>query len=342
MQDFIYGVDLGWVSQLESQGVRWIDRDMKEADPIAALKDMGANSVRLRVFVDPPKEAYWTKPEKEIQGRKFGGETCMLGFCDKNSVLEMAARVKKQDMKLMIDIHYSDHFADPVYQDIPKEWENDSFEEMKERVAQHTRDILELLTSHDIYPDWVQVGNEIDSGILLPMGSFDDNPEQLVTFLNEGYRAVKACCPECRVITHINCGNDYQRCTRFFDTFFALGGQTDIMGFSYYPYWVRMRHDERKLHDDMTRLAQKYQMPLMLTEIGGPENEEEETYQLLISAVRAIRTVPDGQGLGIFFWEPEVGAELLPDHYILGAARLVKENCLQFTKAMSAYADSQS
>ncbi len=341
VQDFIYGVDLGWVSQLESQGVRWIDRDMKEADPIAALKDMGANAVRLRVFVDPPKEAYWRKPEKEFEGKSFGGETCMLGFCDKDSVLEMAVRVKKQDMKLMIDIHYSDHFADPVYQDIPKEWENDSFEEMKERVAQHTRDILELLTSHDIYPDWVQVGNEIDSGILLPMGSFDDNPEQLVAFLNEGYRAVKACCPECRVVTHINCGSDYQRSARFFDTFFALGGQTDIMGFSYYPYWVRMKHDERKLHDDMTRLAQKYHSPLMITEIGGPENEEEETYQLLVSAVRALKAVPDGQGLGIFFWEPEVGADLLPDHYILGAARLVKENCLQFTKAMSAYADSQ-
>ena len=64
MQDFIYGVDMGWVSQLESQGVRWIDRDMKETDPIAALKDMGENAVRLPVFVNPTKEAYWKKPEK--------------------------------------------------------------------------------------------------------------------------------------------------------------------------------------------------------------------------------------------------------------------------------------
>lgn len=341
VRDFIYGADLGWVSQLESQGVCWIDDNGNQTDPVEALKDMGVNAVRLRVFVNPPKEARWRKPRKRIEGGTVGGEECMLGFCDKESVLKMADRVKRQHMKLMIDFHYSDHFADPVFQDIPAAWEKDSFEDMCKRVAEHTEEVLQLLKAHDICPDWVQVGNEIESGILLPTGSFEEQPEQLVSLLGEGYRAIKACCPACSVVTHVNCGNDYDRCTRFFDTFFAYGGQTDIMAFSYYPYWMRIVHDEQTLQDHLTRLSQKYRRPVMISEIGGPEHEAEETYQLLVSAVRAVKSVPDGQGLGLFYWEPEVGADLLPDHYILGASAAVGENRLQFTKAMSAYAASQ-
>ncbi|MCM1184758.1 MAG: glycosyl hydrolase 53 family protein [Roseburia sp.] len=341
MRDFVYGVDVSWVSQLEAQGVYWVDRKGIRADPFALLKDMGANAVRLRVFVNPPKEASWTKPEKEFAGRKFGPEECMLGFCDKDGVLELAKRAKEQEMRLMVDFHYSDHFADPVFQDIPKAWENDSYERLLERVARHTEEVLELLGAHDIHPEWVQVGNELNTGLLLPVGSTREHPKQLVGLLNAGYQAVKKCCPDCSVVTHISGGNDYNLCTRFFDVFFEYGGMTDIMGFSYYPYWVQITHDAQKLQEDMTRLADKYRKPLMLSEIGGEEKKEEDSYRLLYSAVRAIRDIPKERGLGVFYWEPEVGAELLTDHYPLGAARLVDEKGLQFTKAMEAYRDSR-
>lgn len=336
-KDFIYGVDLGWVNQFEARGIYWIDKNGNRTDPIQALKAMGANAVRLRVFVNPPKEAYWHKYEKRFEGKTFGNEDCMLGFCDKESVLEMAKRVKALDMRLMIDFHYSDHFADPVYQDIPKEWANDSFEMLKERVAQHTKEVLTLLTVHAIYPEWIQVGNEVNSGILLPVGSISDAPEQFTALLNTGYDSVKVCCPDSQVVTHISGGMDFDKCAKFFETFFQYGGKTDIMGFSYYPYWEQAQHEEEKLRRDMEAFAAKYQKPVMLSEIGSPENEEEESYQLLKSAVRAIKAVSDGQGLGLFYWEPDAGADFLPDHYILGAARKAGENCLQFTKAMSAY-----
>lgn len=337
MEEFIYGVDLSWVSQLEYQGVYWVNQDGNKVDPVEELKAAGANAVRLRVFVNPPKEAYWKKPKKEFMGMVIGGEECMLGFCDKESVLKMAKRVKAQGLKLMIDFHYSDYFADPVFQDIPKEWENENFEGCMQRIGQHTKEVLELLAAHNAIPDWVQVGNEINTGILIPVGSIKENPTQLVKLLNTGYEAVKACCPECKVVTHISGGHDYNICTKFFDIFFQYGGQTDIMGFSYYPYWVCITHDEQKLCEDMTKLSEKYQKPLMLSEIGGLETKEEETYQLLESTVCAIKAVPNGKGLGIFYWEPEVGADLLPDHYPLGTARLIKDKCLQFTKAMYAY-----
>lgn len=227
-QDFTYGVDLGWVSQLEKQGITWTDKSGKHVDPLQALKSMGATAVRLRVFVNPPENAMWCKPKKQAYGREFGGEECMLGLCDGKNVLEMAKRVKKLDMDLMIDFHYSDHFADPIYQDIPQAWETLDQDGLKQKVREHTKEVLTLLTEHNIYPDWVQVGNEINSGILLPAGSSSANPQFLVELLNAGYEAVKECCPDCQVVTHISGGNDYNMCTRFFDVFFQNGGKTDI------------------------------------------------------------------------------------------------------------------
>ena len=341
-QDFIYGVDLGWVSQLEKQGIAWTDKYGNTVEPIQALKEMGATAVRLRVFVNPPESAMWQKPKKQAYGREFGGEVCMLGLCDSQNVLKMAQRVKNLDMDLMIDFHYSDHFADPIYQDIPQEWKTLDQNGLKQKVREHTKEVLTLLSEHNIYPDWVQVGNEINSGILLPEGSSSGNPQFLVELLNTGYEAVKECCPDCQVVTHISGGNDYNMCTKFFDAFFQNGGKTDIMGFSYYPYWVQMKHDEEKLTKDMTALADKYQKPLMLAEIGGPETEEKETYELLCSAIRSIQAVPDYQGKGIFYWEPEVGADLLPDQYPLGAARVNGEKNIQFTCVMNAYKDAQA
>lgn len=110
-KEFAYGADFGWVSQLEEEGVTWVDECGNRTEPVREAVRMGLNAVRLRVFVDPPSESYWAKTSDE---------KCMLGFCDKESVLKMAGRVKEAGLKLMIDFHYSDHFADPQYQDIPE------------------------------------------------------------------------------------------------------------------------------------------------------------------------------------------------------------------------------
>jgi arabinogalactan endo-1,4-beta-galactosidase len=339
-ENFAYGVDLGWLSQLEAQGVYWIDDENNKTDPIELLKNMGANAVRLRVFVNPPRDAYWQKPKKECYGNVIGGEDCMLGFCDKDSVLEMSKRVKEHGMRLMIDIHYSDHFADPIFQDIPKEWENDDVAGLIKRVEGHTKEVIGLLADNNIFPEWVQVGNEINTGILLPMGSSKNNPDNLIAFLNSGYKAVKECSPESLVVTHIAGGHDYDVCKKFFDMFFEKGGLTDIMGFSYYPYWMRIEHNADRLKNIMTKLSEKYKKPLLLSEIGAREDEEDESYEFLLSSVRAIKDLPNQMGQGVFWWEPEVGADLLPDHYILGAARVVKDKSIRFTKAINAYKDS--
>lgn len=331
-KDIAFGVDLGWVSQLEAQGVSWVDENDNQVDPIDALMEMGADSVRLRVFVNPPKEAYWKKREDE---------TCMLGFADAQGVLEMAKRVKEKGLTLMIDFHYSDHFADPQFQDIPEAWKEDDNEGLGKRVYEHTKEVLMLLTQNGIYPEWVQVGNEINPGLLLPNGSSKDAPQVMVSFLNAGYDAVKECCPDCQVITHLAGIDIAEWVASFLEVFFQEGGKTDIIGFSHYPYWYRlMGGDERKIEDlqeNLTRFSRKYQKPVMIVEVGGPEGEEQETYDLLCETIEAVKNVPENMGLGVYYWEPEVGRALLPDQYPLGAAVLVKEKTLRFTKAMTAY-----
>ncbi|MCM1145507.1 MAG: arabinogalactan endo-1,4-beta-galactosidase [Blautia sp.] len=329
-EKIVLGVDLGWVSQLESRGIRWVDDDGNQIDPLQAVKNMGANTVRLRVFVNPPKEAFWQKKD---------GSVCMLGFADKESVLEMAKRVKDMDMDLMIDFHYSDHFADPQYQDIPDAWKADDAEGLKERVYSHTKEVLTLLGENGIYPVWVQVGNEINPGILHPYGSLKENPETLVKFLNAGYEAAKECCPDCKVITHITGVYRSNWCDPFLENFFKNGGKTDVLGFSHYPYWFKVEQSAEFLLGHLMRYEEQYHMPIMICEVGGPEEDAELTYNLIVNTIKALESLPEDEGLGVVYWEPEVGAVLLPDKYPLGAARLLDEHTLQFTNALKAYQD---
>lgn len=327
MKKMIYGVDLGWASQLESMGYGWLDEDGRKGDLLAISKELGVNAVRLRVFVDPPEDAFWMKGEKE---------RVMLGFCDARSVLRMAKRVKEQNLKLMIDFHYSDHFADPLVQDIPEAWKNDSQEQLEKRVYCHTREVLQLLADHDIVPEWVQVGNEINNGMMWPKGSLKESPEALVRFLNAGYEAVKEICPDCQVITHLASVCSGELCEPFWKNFFARGGKTDIMGFSYYPYWEKLESSKELLAGWLKRYAEEYHKPVMITEIGGPDYDEEGSYQIMQDAIAAMREM-DQEELGIFYWEPEGTAEILPDGYPLCAAKLAGSKTLQYNKALKAY-----
>lgn len=330
IQKFAFGVDLGWISQLEERGFRWVDEQNNEIDPIQASKDMGADSVRLRVFVDPPKESFWQKED---------GTICMLGYCDAQSVLEVSKRVKEKNMRLMIDFHYSDYFADPMCQDIPAEWADDDYETLAKRVYQHTKDVLSLLKDNDIYPEWVQVGNEINPGLMLPKAGLEKNPKELVMILNAGYDAVKECFPDCQVITHLAGVDHRDWCEPFLENFFENNGKTDILGFSYYPYWYQSAPDKEVLFQCLKTYAEEYEKPVMVVEVGGEDDDEEGTYQLVKDSIEAVMELPKQQGLGVFYWEPEVNREILPDKYPLGAAKLLDEHTLQFTRVISAYRD---
>lgn len=325
---FEYGVDLGWASQIESRGYSWINEDGNTEDIVKLVKDMGATSVRLRLFVNPPKEGYWDKPT---------GDRCMLGFCDTQSVISFAKRVKNEGLSLMLDFHYSDLFADPQFQIVPKDWENDTVAQMTQHVHDYTKETLEAFKNQGIEPRYVQNGNEINPGLLLPYGDLNKEPQNMTNFLNASYDAIKEVFPNTEVITHIAMVTDLEGCSNFFRTYFGHGGKTDMLGFSYYPYWYGGVHQPALLSDNINKMSAEFDKDVMITEVGGEQDDEESSYTIVKDTIEATKNIPNKRGRGVYYWEPEACKELLSDGYMLCASVPVGDNKLKFNKALKAY-----
>lgn len=329
------GADIGWISQLQSNGISWVNDYGVTENPLKILKDHGIDSVRLRVFVNPPENAQWTKKD---------GTTCLLGYADKDSVLEMAKQAKALGLKIMIDFHYSDHFADPAYQDIPEAWSNHSVEQLKQDVYEHTYDVMTTLANAGIYPEWVQVGNENNSGMLWPHGYIWGNgstPDvtNWTSFINKGYEAVKKVSPSSKVILHLAKGHENHLFRNIFDALTAAGAKYDVIGMSYYPYWAGLDYKDsvEDLAYNLNDMASRYNKEVMVVEVGGLENDETESYNLIKAVMNAVNKVPNNKGLGVFYWEPAVASSVLPDEYPLGACKEVSPNLLKFTTALDAF-----
>lgn len=334
--DISYGADIGWLSQLEDQGVTYVDDNGIEADALELLKDKGVNAVRIRAFVNPPSDFQWTKP--------LNGSTCLLGYCDTAGVLYTAQRAADLGMEVMLVLHYSDHFADPLYQDIPEQWADASATQLSQYVYDYTYYIMSQLAERNIYPKWVEVGNEINAGILLPYGSSDTNFGQMTEYLNSGYNAVKAVSPNTKVVTHLaNLGDldwNVLDLTWFLEQFLnEYNGQTDVIAMSYYPYWIG-GNDIEGLTYNMYDIAVRYNKEVMICETGGDENDPEGTYDLLRQEINALQSLPNNKGVGVFYWEPEAHSTSTPDTYLLGATEKVGENTYKFTSALDAFSIS--
>lgn len=335
MADFVCGADIGWASQLESMGYYWTDDKGNQKDIIEILKDYGTNAVRLRLFVNPPRDAYWQKtPDERV----------MLGFCDLKSVIDMSKRVKAHDMKLMIDIHYSDVFADPQHQHIPAEWEGHDALRLAGDVTEYTHFVMNRFSDSGIIPDWVQVGNEINPGMLLPIGDSKESMEVLVSFLNAGYDAVKDVFSQTPVITHLALACCRTEIAGWFDRFFECGGRTDIIGLSHYPYWNAVTPDMEftDLGENLLYYYDRYSKPVMVVEVGEDEARPDACYELLKRTIADLKAIPGNNGLGVFYWEPDTGKDALSDGYPLGAARYISGKEIRFTYALSAYKDAFS
>ena len=208
--DFVKGADVGFLTGQERHGVKFHDRNGRERECLELLKnDYQMSAIRMRVWVNP-------------RG----------GSCDKNELLAMARRVKALGMQLMVDFHYSDSWADPAKQPIPKAWEGHSYKQMKRDLAQHTIEVLTLLKENDIEPRWVQVGNETANGLLWPMGHIEKNPKQYAGFIRAGYDAVKKVFPKAIVIVHLDRGHKQSLYDWNLDIVRKYGGRWDMIGMS--------------------------------------------------------------------------------------------------------------
>lgn len=326
---FAKGADIGWLNQLENQGIKWQDVNGVSGDCLQILKNNGINAVRLRVFVNPPSSFQWTKRD---------GTTCYLGYGDTTGVIYMAKRAKALGMKVMIDFHYSDHFADPAYQDIPSAWVNHSFEQLKTDVYSHTYYLMKALSDEGITPDWVQIGNETNSGMLWPSGS-TSNYWQWAQLINQGYYAVKNVNSSSKVIVHLSNGFDNSLYRSVFDGLTNAGAKFDVIGMSYYPYWNNVPYTSNinQLEANMKDMISRYNKQVIISEIGGLETDPNTTYKMIKDVISRVKNLPNGNGLGVFYWEPEANSAVLPDSYPLGATKKISNNTLRFTKAITAF-----
>jgi arabinogalactan endo-1,4-beta-galactosidase len=230
----------------------------------------------------------------------------------------MALRAQKMGMRVMIDFHYSDSWADPAKQFKPKAWEKHTFPELLDDVYNHTFEVINAIKVAGVTPEWVQIGNEIPGGMMWPEGS-TDNWGQLGQLLNKGYDAVKAVDKNIKVIVHVDEGNNNAKFRKFFDNATEQKVKYDVIGLSYYPYWIKKDYTETiaDLQFNLNDMAKRYGKEVMVVEVGGEDDKVQNTYELLAATIKAVKNVPNNKGIGVLYWEPQ-GARSW-SHYALSA-----------------------
>jgi arabinogalactan endo-1,4-beta-galactosidase len=147
--------------------------------------------------------------------------------------------------------------------------------------------------------------------MMYPEGSTDNWP-QLARLINQGYDAVKAVSPSSKVVLHLDRGNDHRRFRTWFDDAQANGARYDVIGMSYYPYWLPGKPDYSKSIGDLGRnmndMAARYGKEVMVVEVGGEDSRPQNTYDMLVAVQRKVKAVPGNKGLGVIYWEP-LGAQ---------------------------------
>jgi beta-galactosidase len=272
--DRMIGADISWLPQIESKGKKFKEKGV-EIDAIRLLKEHGFNYIRLRVFVNPENEKGYSPQD---------------GFCGLSHTLAMARRVKDAGMKLLLDFHYSDYWADPQQQYKPKAWENLDFKTLRDSVKTYTVRVLTALKHQGTLPDMVQVGNEINHGILWPDGHIG-NPDSLAALLIAGAEGVEAVDPSVPVMMHIALGGQNEEAVFWLNNMIARGVKFDIIGISYYPRWHGTLDD---LKFNLGDISKRYNKPVNVVEYS---DFKKEVHDIVFS-------LPGNLGKGACIWEP--------------------------------------
>jgi len=272
--DRMIGADISFLPQLEERGRKFYDRGM-EKDAIELLRDHGFNYIRLRIFVNPENEKGYAP------GR---------GFCGLAYTLEMARRIKEAGMKLLLNFHYSDYWADPQQQNKPLAWSDLNFETLKDSLREYTRNVLLALENQGTPPAMVQVGNEVNHGLLWPDGHIS-NLDNLAELLKAGVEGIASVDPDLAVMMHIALGGQNEEAVFWLDNMIARGVQFDVIGISYYPRWHGTLDD---LKYNLSDLANRYHKYLNVVEYSVFKKE---VHDIVFS-------LPGNLGKGTCIWEP--------------------------------------
>jgi arabinogalactan endo-1,4-beta-galactosidase len=284
---FAKGADVGWITEMEAAGVKFYDNSGTEKECMQLLKEKGINSIRLRAWVNPVK-----------------------GWNNTKDLVVKSKRAKNLGMKLMIDFHYSDDWADPGKQAIPAAWAKMNLIEMQTALFNYTKSVMDTLKLNGINPDWVQVGNETNDGMLWEVGRASKSMANFASLVSSGYNAVKSVNPNTPVIVHLSNGYDNGLFRWMFDGLKANGAKWDIIGMSLYPTWAQGGIDawattNAKCLANMNDMISRYNTPVMVVEVGMPNDQPEKSKAFLTDIITKTKEIPNGKGLGVFYWEPQ-------------------------------------
>lgn len=280
LAQFAKGADVSWLDQEESSGYVFRNASGVQTDFFTLLKNTGVNAIRLRVWVNPSG-----------------------GWCNGADTLYKAKRAAAQGMRIMIDFHYSDTWADPAHQTKPAAWSNHTTSQLITDVYSHTQGILNYLKSNGITVTWVQVGNEINSGMLWPTGQ-TPNFSTLAQLINSGYNATKSVYPGAKVIVHLANGYNDSDFRWFFDNLKSAGGKWDVVGMSHYPTssnWTTLNSEAATTMKDM---VSRYGSDVVVSETGMDWEQASAASSMLLDLMSKNQAL-GAHGLGVFYWEPD-------------------------------------
>ena len=292
---YAIGADLSFVKQAEDRGIRFKE-DGQPRPALEMFRSHGYNWIRLRLFHTPtqlPNNLEYT--------------------------IALARDAKRLGFQFLLDYHYSDTWADPGKQIVPKAWEGMPQARMVEALFQYTRDTTAAFRDAGALPDMVQIGNEVSNGMLWPAGKLPANWDNFAAFLKAGIAGVEAGsgnAPRPRIMIHIDKGGDRIATKAFFDRLNACHVDFDVIGQSYYPWWQGSLDD---LRDNMIFTAKEYGKDIMVVEAAynwtpgnyrtrpGPFPETPQGQKEFLDEVnRVVQSTSDGRGAGVFWWEPAV------------------------------------
>lgn len=307
---FIRGADVSFLPAVEAGGGVFREHG-QPTDCLTILKTRGVTTARLRV---------WHAPSDGHSGLA--------------EVLTLAARARAAGMDLLLDLHYSDTWADPGQQVKPAAWASLPFPVLCDSVRTYTRDVLTTFKVQGLAPAIIQLGNEITAGMLWDDGRVGrpfDTPMQwanlagLLEAACEGVADAFPTGPRPEVMIHIDRGGDNAGARRFLDSLTSRGVSFDLIGLSYYPWWHGSLAD---LEANLADLALRYGKDIIVVEtaypwtlgwfdgthnpVGLPEQllpgytaTPEGQRAFLATVLATVRATPGGRGRGVFWWEPE-------------------------------------
>jgi len=279
---FARGADISWLTQMEASGYKFYNAAGSAMDCMQLLKSLGINSIRLRAWVNPAG-----------------------GWNNNADLVAKAVRAKGLGLKILLDLHYSDTWADPGHQVKPAAWAGDDLAALNSAVYSYTLSVLDTLKKNGVVPSWVQIGNETNDGMLWPDGKASVNMANFAALVNSGYKAVKASGDSIKVIVHISNGYDNSLFRWMFDGLKTNGAQWDIIGMSLYPTSTNWQSYNESCLANMKDMVSRYNKQVMICEVGMPVSEASACQSFITDLIAKTKSLAGGNGLGVFYWEPE-------------------------------------